>query len=163
MSKVWNLGVAALVAAGTVAAASAHEPAKTVSASASLAPAALEAAAVVDAFHAALDHGNEADALALLADDVLIFESGGAERSKAEYAGHHLAADANFSQATAQAITQRTGRAEGDLAWIATESKTTGTYKVRPIDLIGTETMLLRRQHGGWQIVHIHWSSANAK
>src|SRR3546814_7636852 len=82
----------------------------------SLAPTALEATAVVDAFHAALDHGNEVDALALLADDVLIFESGGAERSKAEYASYHLAADATFSQATAQTITHRTGRAEGDLA-----------------------------------------------
>ncbi|MBU0825847.1 MAG: nuclear transport factor 2 family protein, partial [Alphaproteobacteria bacterium] len=151
MIKVWSWGIAALVAAGTVTAVNAHEPAKTASASASLAPTALEAAAVIDAFHAALDHGNEADALALLADDVLIFESGGAERSKAEYAGHHLAADAIFSQATAQTITLRTGRAEDDLAWIATESKTTGTYKDRPINLIGTETMLLRRQNDGWQ------------
>src|SRR3546814_15767141 len=86
MSKVWSWGIAALVAAGTVPAVNAHEPAKTASASSSLAPTALEATAVVDAFHAALDHGNEVDALALLADDVLIFESGGAERSKAEYA-----------------------------------------------------------------------------
>src|SRR3546814_4484409 len=90
-------------------------------------------------------------------------ESGGAERSKAEYASYHLAADANFSQATAQTITHRTGRAEGDLASIATESKTVGTYKDRPINLIGTDTMFLRRQNDGWQIVHIHWSSANAK
>src|SRR3546814_2682179 len=72
-------------------------------------------------------------------------------------------ADATFSQATAQTITHRTGRAEGDLASIATESKTVGTYKDRPINLIGTETMFLRRQNDGWQIVHIHWSSANAK
>ncbi|WP_447954262.1 YybH family protein [Sphingopyxis chilensis] len=163
MSKVWSWGIAALVAAGTVPAVNAHEPAKTASASSSLAPTALEATAVVDAFHAALDHGNEVDALALLADDVLIFESGGAERSKAEYASYHLAADATFSQATAQTITHRTGRAEGDLASIATESKTVGTYKDRPINLIGTETMFLRRQNDGWQIVHIHWSSANAK
>src|SRR3546814_303054 len=106
---------------------------------------------------------NEVDALALLADDVLIFESGGAERSKAEYASYHLAADATFSQATAQTITHRTGRAEGDLASIATESKPVGTYKDRPINPIGTETMFLRRQNDGWQIVHIHWSSANAK
>src|SRR3546814_18250643 len=73
-------------------------------------------------------------------------ESGGAERSKAEYASYHLAADATFSQATAQTITHRTGRAEGDLASIATESKTVGTYKDRPINLIGTETKFLRRQ-----------------
>src|SRR3546814_5678770 len=110
MSKVCGWGIAALVAAGTVADVNAHEPAKTAAASASLAPTALEATAVVDAFHAALDHGNEVDALALLADDVLIFESGGAERSKAEYASYHLAADATFSQATTTTITHRSER-----------------------------------------------------
>src|SRR3546814_12889365 len=115
MSKVWSWGIAALVAAGTVPAVNAHEPAKTASASSSLAPTALEATAVVDAFHAALDHVNEVDALALLADDVLIFESGGAERSKAEYASYHLAAGATFSQATANTIPHRiaTGIASG--------------------------------------------------
>src|SRR3546814_15052895 len=110
MSKVWSWGIAALVAAGTVPAVNAHEPAKTASASSSLAPTALEATAVVDAFHAALDHGNEFDALALLADDVLIFESGGAERSKAEDASYHLAAAVTFSQATAQTIRQEESR-----------------------------------------------------
>src|SRR3546814_12895590 len=106
---------------------------------------------------------NEVDALALLADDVLIFESGGAERSKAEYASYHLAADATFSQATAQTITHRTGRAEGDLASIATESTPVGTYQDRLINLIETETTFLSRQNNGWQIVHVNWSTANAK
>lgn len=56
-----------------------------------------EAAAVVDAFHAALRRGDTRAAAALLSDDALIFETGGAERSKAEYAAHHLPADAEFS------------------------------------------------------------------
>src|SRR3546814_14694201 len=104
---------------------------------------------------------NEVDALALLADDVLIFESGGAERSKAEYASYHLAADATFSQATAQTITHRTGRAEGDLASIATESKTVGTYQDRPTNLVGTETMFLRHQHDARQHDLPPWTSHN--
>src|SRR3546814_15904437 len=91
MSKVWSWGIAALVAAGTVPAVNAHEPAKTAPASSSLAPTALEATAVVDAFHAALYHGNDVDALALLADDVLLFERGGADPSKSSYANYHLA------------------------------------------------------------------------
>src|SRR3546814_17884649 len=108
MSKVWSWGIAALVAAGTVPAVNAHEPAKTASASSSLAPTALEATAVVDAFHAALDHGNEVDSLALLADDVLIFESGGAERTQDEYACYHYASAATFSQSIAHTLTNRT-------------------------------------------------------
>ena len=60
---------------------------------------AVEAARVVDAFHTALEHGDTEGTLALLAEDVLIFESGDAERSRDEYAEHHLAADAAFSAA----------------------------------------------------------------
>ncbi len=47
--------------------------------------------------------------------------------------------------------------------WTETESKTTDAYNGHPINLIGTENIILRRQNGGWQIAHIHWSSANAK
>lgn len=120
-------------------------------------------AAAVDAFHAALGRGDTAAAAALLANDALIYESGRAERSKAEYAAHHLAADAAFAKSTRREVTRRQGRIVGDLAWIATETRTTGTYKQRPINSTGTETMLLRRERAGWRIVHVHWSSADVK
>jgi ketosteroid isomerase-like protein len=120
-------------------------------------------AATVDTFHAALGRGDTAAASALLASDASIFESGRAERSKAEYAAHHLAADAAFARSTRREVTRRHGRIAGDLAWIATETRTTGTYKRGPINSTGTETMLLRRERAGWRIVHIHWSSADVK
>lgn len=120
-------------------------------------------AAVVDAFHAALSRGDTGGAAALLADDALIFESGGAERSKAEYAAHHLGADVKFAQAVPRSVTSRSGMAVGDMAWIATEGRTTGTYADRAIDSLSTETMILRKAADGWKIAHIHWSSAKAK
>jgi ketosteroid isomerase-like protein len=135
---------------------------KTVS-QASLPPAARAAAAVVDAFHAALARGDTKGALALLADDALIFESGGVERGKAEYAAHHLAADAAFSQAVPATRTRRTGSAIGSIAWVASEGRTTGTYGGKPVDRITSETMVLRRAGANWKIVHIHWSSAASK
>ena len=122
-----------------------------------------EPAATVDAFHSALGRGNTAAAAALLASDALIYESGRAERSKAEYAAHHLPADAAFAKATRRTVTRRSGQSAGDLAWIATETKTLGSFKSKPIDSMGKETMLLRRGRGGWRIVHIHWSSADSK
>jgi ketosteroid isomerase-like protein len=125
-----------------------------------LSPTAKGAAATVDAFHAALRGGDTRAAAALLADDALIFEAGGAERSKAEYAAHHLPADVEFSRATSSVVTRRAGRSDGALAWIATEGRTTGTYKGKALDLTATETMILRRAQGTWKIVHIHWSSA---
>lgn len=126
-------------------------------------PAARDAAEVVTAFHAALARGNQATAASLLADDALIYESGGVERTKAEYASHHLPADTAFAAATKRTVTRRSGHADGDTAWIATESTTTGAYKGRPINSRSTETMVLRREDGAWRIAHIHWSSANVK
>ena len=127
---------------------------------AALSPAARGAAATVDAFHAALRRGDTKAAAALLADDALIFESGGVERSKAEYAAHHLPADAEFSKAVASKMTRRAGHSAGALAWIASEGRATGSFRGRAIDSVSTETMVLRRTAGRWKIVHIHWSSA---
>jgi ketosteroid isomerase-like protein len=128
-----------------------------------LAGSSADAAAVVDAFHAALHKGDTRSAADLIADDALIFEAGGAERSKSEYAAHHLAADAEFSKLVEFAITRRTGDSDGALAWIGTEGRTSGTYRGKKIDERTTETMVVRRTGGVWKIVHVHWSSAPAK
>ena len=120
------------------------------------------AAAVVDAFHAALRRGDTKAALGFLAEDALIFEAGGVERGKAEYASHHLEADAAFAQAVPATVTRRAGQAVGNVAWIASEGRTTGTYKGKPVDRRTVETMVLRRTPAGWKIAHIHWSSAAA-
>ena len=53
-------------------------------------------------------------------------------------------------------------RAVGNIAWITSEVRTTGTYKGKAVDRRTVETMVLRRAKAGWKIVHIHWSSAAA-
>jgi ketosteroid isomerase-like protein len=158
VSKVrTELFVWMLVLAGPV---SAHEP-TTVAAKQSTMPAiARGAAATVDTFHAALHRGDTAAAAALLTQDALIFESGGVERSKAEYVAHHLPADAAFSRQVLSTVTSRSGNAFGNLAWIASEGETSGAYKGKELNLVTTETMVLRRVGRGWKITHIHWSSA---
>jgi len=125
----------------------------------SVATEAAGAATAVDAFHAALKAGDTAAALTFLAPDVMIFEEGGAERSRAEYASHHLGSDAAFAAASEATVARRSGRAEGDLAWITSEGRTTGQFNGRAIDRLTTETMILKRHADGWRIHHIHWSS----
>lgn len=127
-----------------------------------VAPAARGAAAVVDAFHAALKRGDTKSAQSYLAEDVLIFEGGGVERSKAEYASHHLGADAAYAQAVRSAVTRRAGKVTGNTAWIATEGRTSGTFRGKAVDQRTTETVVLRKVGTGWKVVHIHWSSAAA-
>ena len=127
-----------------------------------LSPDTAAAASVVDAFHAALASGNTDGALALLSPDVLILESGGAERSREEYAGHHLGSDAAFAAAVPSTVTRRAGHVVGDVAWIVTEGRITGEFNGRAVDRLTTETMVLIRHGETWMVHHIHWSSRAA-
>lgn len=113
----------------------------------------------VDRFHEALAAQDREGALALLADDVLIFESGGAEFSREEYAGHHLVSDMDFAAATTSEITDRQVGQDRETAWVLTRTSTTGTFRGKEIDARGVETVILRHRPDGWRIVHIHWSS----
>lgn len=127
-------------------------------------PAAAQPATAVDvvtAFHAALTRGDTAAALALMAEDAVIFESGGVESSRAEYAAHHLQADAAFSAAVTRKPVSRDSGQAGDMAWVMSTEKVTGSFRGRAINSRSAETMLLRRIGGAWRIAHIHWSSAD--
>lgn len=114
--------------------------------------------AVVEAFHAALGRGDKDAALALLASNVQIYEQGYVERSKAEYASHHLASDMEFSQAVKSETNDVAVVDEGNLAYVVRQGTTKGEFKGKPVDTINLETMVLQRMDGSWKIVHIHWS-----
>ena len=115
--------------------------------------------AVVEQFAAALKSGDLKRAGDLLADDVLILESGSAERSRQEYLGHHAAADAAFLKGAQIEVKLRTARVEGAFAWVGTESELRTTRNGAPLTLLSTETTALKNTSGVWRIVHIHWSS----
>ena len=114
---------------------------------------------VVEEFSTALQAGDLGRAGALLAEDVLILESGGAERSKEEYLGGHAGHDAEFLKTAQIQLVHRTARREGGLAWVGTESELHASKDGKPITLLSTETMVLKNTPNGWRIVHIHWSS----
>ncbi len=117
-------------------------------------------AAVVDAFGAALKTGDAAALERLLAPDVFIAESGGVERSFAEYAGHHMPADIAFSKAVSTTVKDRRVFENGSLATVVSEAVSKGTYRDKPIHSRLMETMTLQKTGEEWRIVHIHWSSA---
>lgn len=115
-----------------------------------------EPEATVTAFHDALDRGDGATVVALLAEDAVIFEEGYVERSKSEYVEGHLPADMKFSAAVASTTTSRqTTRAQG-MAVVLTESTMRGDFAGKAVDRISIETMVLRRDRAGWRIIHIH-------
>jgi len=115
-------------------------------------------AAAVKRFHAALAAGDSAAALALLAPDAEVLESGERE-TRAEYRAHHLPADIEFARAVRSERGPVRVRVRGGVAWATTTSTAHGTFRGRAIDSTGAELMVLVRTEAGWRIAAIHWSS----
>jgi ketosteroid isomerase-like protein len=118
---------------------------------------------VLAAFHAALAAGDQTKASELLAPDVTIYESGFVERSRAEYAGHHLPADIAFAKTSTRKLLQHTERIDGNLAVIWQETETQAKLKGEMQRILGTETSILQKVGDSWGIVHVHWSSRKTK
>jgi len=118
-----------------------------------------DAVATVDRFTAALSRGDLTKAGAELDPDVLILESGSAERSAAEYLGGHAKGDAVFLKTAHRQLMYRSAHANGDFVWVASESELHIQKDGKPMTVLSTETMLLQRRASVWKIVHIHWSS----
>jgi ketosteroid isomerase-like protein len=114
--------------------------------------------AVAAKFHASLAAGDSAGALALLATDVTILESGGIE-TLADYRAHHLSADIEYAKAVPSQRTVTLVRVIGDVAWVSATSTTQGEFRGRPVNSAGAELMVLSRDRGTWKIRAIHWSS----
>lgn len=145
--------------------AGAHEPSQHAAQQATPVtdPATQQAIAVVEQFGAALKAADMATVTRLLDERVLILESGGAERSREEYLGHHAISDAAFLGGAMITPKQRSAHVYGDTAWIGSESEIRTGQGKDAKTLLSAETMILRRQDGAWTIVHIHWSSRPKK
>ena len=117
------------------------------------------ALAVVERFEKALQSGDRDAVLASLAPEVVIFEHGGAELSRDEYADHHLGGDIEYLRATETKLVDRRVLDGGDRIVVLTRSETRGEYKGKPVASGGTETLVLERRGDQWVIVHVHWSS----
>ena len=122
-------------------------------------PAAIDAVKVVDAFSEAIRTNRLDQARDLLDPQVLILESGGAERSRDQYMAGHAIEDAAFMRDATVQLRHRRAQAEGDFAWVGSESSLQAVNEGKPLSLSSAETMLLKRTAQGWKIVHIHWSS----
>ena len=115
-------------------------------------------ASVIERFHAALASGDSAAALALLAPDVTVLESGGVETLE-EYRSHHLPGDIQFARAVPRSRAPIKVTLAGDMAWAISTGVTQGEFRGRAINSNSAELMVLTRSGGGWLIRAIHWSS----
>ena len=126
--------------------------------------------ATVTRFHDALASGDSAAALALLAPDVVILESGEVER-RDDYRRHHLPADIAFARAIPGSRILIGVSVAGDAAWVSATTLTVGQFNGRAVNSAGAELVVLTRVRrrsetesatsgpAPWQIRAIHWSS----
>ena len=119
--------------------------------------------AVVERFSAALAAGDLAKVAAELDANVVILESGGAERSSAQYLAGHAKSDATFLKTAHIMLKNRTAVAGNDMAWVASESEIHVMNKDKMLAILSTETMVLKKVGAAWKIAHIHWSSKAKK
>lgn len=120
------------------------------------------AVAAVAAFHGALARGDSTAALALLAPDAVVLESGDLE-TREEYRSHHLPADIAFMRAVPSTGEPPRVIISGDVAWVTATTRSAGTFQGRPVNSQNAELMVLSRDSAGWRIRAIHWSSRSRR
>ena len=121
--------------------------------------AAPQAEAVAEAFHAALQKGDRAAVLALLAPDVSISE-GSQVQSRAAYASGHLGEDIAFLHGARITPVSLASMPMGDTAMVGSESDITTTTDGKSSTLRSREMLNLRKVGKQWEIVAIQWQSA---
>tara|TARA_R110001599_G_scaffold1889_4_gene9769 strand:- start:208952 stop:209389 length:438 start_codon:yes stop_codon:yes gene_type:complete len=94
----------------------------------------------------------------ILHDDVTILEGGGME-TKEQYLSHHFHSDGKFLSAMNREEESQEISVEGNMAWVTSKTKMTGTYSGREIDLSSLELAVLKKENGMWRVIALHWSS----
>lgn len=116
------------------------------------------AVATVEGFHSALAARDSVRAVALLANDALILESG-AIQSRAEYLSHHLGADMAAMQGSKGVRTVVAVRVVADAAYIVSKTLTPASGAEGSTPSESAELMVLSKTALGWSIRAVHWSS----
>ncbi|MEX1181986.1 MAG: nuclear transport factor 2 family protein [Gemmatimonadota bacterium] len=112
----------------------------------------------VEQYHAALAAGDSVVAVSLLADDVLILESGAIE-TRSAYLGHHLGADMQASKNSKGTRVIQSVRLAGDVAWVVAKTTNPPSGAQGSTGSEMAELMVLSRTPTGWKIRAVHWSS----
>ncbi len=118
-----------------------------------------EAEAVARAFQAALQRGDRAAALALLAPEVTVSE-GGHTQSHEEYANGHLGEDIAFLKGATVTPISLGSMLMDDTATVGSESSIKTIAKGKPVTLRSREMLTLKQMGGAWKIISIQWQSA---
>ena len=119
------------------------------------------AEAAARAFQAALQRGDRAAVLALLAPEVSISE-GGHTQSHDEYANGHLGEDIAFLRDATITPISLGSMPMGDTAMVGSESTIKTAANGKAVTVRSREMLMLKQTDGAWKIISIQWQSAPA-
>lgn len=124
----------------------------------SAAPDSAAITAAVEGFGNALQKGDATAAMAWLASDALIIESG-SQQTRAEYEQKHLHEDIAMLKVVPMTRSDLVVKHEGTAAWATSLYRINGTFEGKEINSQGAELMVLTKAAAGWKIRAIHWSN----
>lgn len=119
--------------------------------------------AIVADFHRAIEEGYREGVMRLLDENLIVFETGFVEASRAEYAGGHLDADLQYAITVKREVIHSEAMVSGNVAVVLSQTRSKGEFSGQAINLVNAETMVLRLGPDGWKISHIHWSGHELK
>lgn len=114
---------------------------------------------VASALTIALKAQDQNTVKSLLDENVMVLESGHAQKSRQEYEDSHMLSDMAYLRAMDMETTNRSVSIDGDLAWVTSTTRMKGEFKDRQIDAETKELLIMRRQEGIWRISHIYWEN----
>ena len=117
------------------------------------------AEAIAADFQSALQRGDRAAVLALLAPAARVHE-GGETQDRDTYARHHLDADIAFLRGVRVTLHDRRSRMQGAQAVVTSVSDMHGSARGKPVAVRSKETLTLTRTGAGWTIIAVDWTSA---
>lgn len=113
---------------------------------------------VAKEFHQSLAAGKPERVMTLLQPDALIVE-GGTVQTRTDYQSGHLAADIAYATAVPSKQLTVVVKQEGQVAWVTSTFRVSGSFQGNEINESAAETMVLTKTREGWRIRAVHWSS----
>lgn len=108
---------------------------------------------------AAVEKGDLAALDKIWAEDVIVFEGGGANYGWADYRDKHLAPELKEFKNAKYAFSDLKVKVAGKTAWATFKYTLTADTATRKVESSGVGTAILEKRDGKWRIVHWHSSS----
>ena len=116
------------------------------------------AEATAKAFHAALQKGDRAAVLALLAPEVVVSEEGESQ-SREQYAAGHLGADIEFLKSASIKPVSVGSMPMGNTAMVGSRSEIRTNTNGKAMAMLSSEMLTMKKTPNGWRITRIEWAS----